>query len=48
MGMDEGSLPAGFERCLLTDEEMQLGPEGWRSLSDPFARWDEQAPQTAA
>jgi G3E family GTPase len=39
--MDEAALRAGFERCLLNDVEMGLGPEQWRSLPDPFAPWGE-------
>lgn len=28
-----------LEACCLTDEEMELGPEGWLSLEDPFPAW---------
>lgn len=38
--MDEGAIRAGFDRCLLTDEELALGPDGWAKLSDPFPSWD--------
>lgn len=37
-----------LDRCLLTDTEMATGPEGWKTLSDPFPAWfadnDEDAP----
>ena len=39
--MDEGMLRDGFERCLLTDEELMLGPDGWRAFEDPFPSWGE-------
>jgi hypothetical protein len=38
--MDEGAIRAGFDRCLLTDEELALGPDGWAKLPDPFPSWD--------
>lgn len=28
-----------LDACLLTDAEMQLGPEAWAALSDPFPQW---------
>jgi hypothetical protein len=28
-----------LEACLLTDDEMKLGLEGWKSLPDPFPAW---------
>ncbi|MEA5446369.1 zinc metallochaperone GTPase ZigA [Gammaproteobacteria bacterium AB-CW1] len=37
--MDEAAFRARLEACLLTDEEMALGPEGWQSLPDPFPEW---------
>jgi len=38
--LDEPALRARLERCLLTDEEMALGPEEWQTFSDPFGRWE--------
>jgi hypothetical protein len=32
-----------LDDCLLTDEEMALGVEGWRLLADPFGPWHEEA-----
>jgi G3E family GTPase len=37
--MNEQALRRGFDACLLSDEEMRLGPEAWRSLPDPFPAW---------
>jgi len=28
-----------LNRCLLTDTEMAAGPEGWKTLDDPFPKW---------
>lgn len=49
MNMDEDALRRRLDECLLTDEELALGPKGWRSLPDPFPRWafageEEEAP----
>ncbi|KAG2423004.1 hypothetical protein HXX76_015602 [Chlamydomonas incerta] len=39
--MDEGALRAMLDGCLLTDEEMALGPERWAAeLEDPLPPWD--------
>jgi len=40
MGMDQAALTASFDECLLTDEEMILGPEGWAAFPDPFPEMD--------
>ncbi|KXZ51905.1 hypothetical protein GPECTOR_11g339 [Gonium pectorale] len=38
--MDEQRLRAMLDECLLTDEEMALGPEGWAAqLEDPLPAW---------
>ncbi|MDP3273554.1 MAG: zinc metallochaperone GTPase ZigA [Deltaproteobacteria bacterium] len=39
VGMDEAALRAGFDHCLLADEELALGPSGWAYLDDPFEDW---------
>lgn len=40
LGMDEDTLKADLEQCLLTEEEMAGGPAEWeRRLSDPFPAW---------
>ncbi len=37
--MDEERLVGGLAGCLLTDEELALGPEVWESWEDPFPAW---------
>mgnify|MGYP004360975987 FL=1 len=40
--MDQDAVTSKFDMCLLTDDEMALGPEGWRSrFNDPFPKWRE-------
>lgn len=39
MRMDEAALRAGFDACLLTDDEMSLGPVAWSTMEDPFEQW---------
>ena len=35
-------ITAKFDACLLTSEEMELGPEKWIELfNDPFHEWQE-------
>jgi len=49
--LDQAAIIAKFDACLLTDEEMALGPEGWlANFKDPFLEWraateEEQAAQ---
>ncbi|MEW4527662.1 GTP-binding protein [Maioricimonas sp. JC845] len=40
--LDERLLRDSLDRCLLTDAEMDAGPYGWQSLSDPFPPWNVQ------
>ncbi|MGE4530221.1 MAG: hypothetical protein AB7C98_02745 [Acidithiobacillus sp.] len=42
MGMNESAIRAKLDACLLTDAEMQMGKEGWRTLPDPFSRWEQE------
>ncbi|MBL9129165.1 MAG: GTP-binding protein [Verrucomicrobiales bacterium] len=38
--MDAEAVRARLDACLLTDEEMALGPEGWMAkFQDPFLEW---------
>jgi hypothetical protein len=37
--MDEAALRGMLDACLLTDEEMAAGPEGWTELEDPLPEW---------
>ncbi len=40
IGMDKTKITAMLDGCLLTDAEMELGPEGWvRELDDPLPEW---------
>jgi G3E family GTPase len=41
--MDFVQLRSELEVCLLTDEEMAVGVEGWRMLPDPFGPWHDEA-----
>ena len=40
--IDFRQMRAELDACLLNDEEMALGVEGWRQLPDPFGPWYEQ------
>jgi G3E family GTPase len=48
--MERTDLEEALSLCLLKDEEMALGPDGWRALPDPFPRWirADQAPAETA
>ncbi|MDQ0123747.1 G3E family GTPase [Pseudomonas lini] len=42
--IDFAQLTADLDDCLLSDDEMALGAEGWSLLADPFGPWhDEEA-----
>ena len=41
--IDFAQLRTELDGCLLTDDEMALGVEGWRLLVDPFGPWHEEA-----
>lgn len=41
--IDFAKLTTELDGCLLTDDEMALGVEGWRLLADPFGPWFEEA-----
>ena len=40
--IDFAQLTAELDSCLLTDEEMALGAEGWQAWPDPFGPWYEE------
>ncbi len=46
--LDRERLTGMLDRCLLTDKEMTLGPEGWARFNDPFEYWDEEDDVEAA
>jgi hypothetical protein len=37
--MPKDEIIAGFNSCLLTDQEMNLGPIEWKKFNDPFPKW---------
>lgn len=37
--LDKQELKNRFDACLLSQAEMQLGPESWKSWPDPFPAW---------
>ena len=39
LDMDKDGLTSMLDACLLTDDELALGEEGWKQLSDPFSPW---------
>ncbi|MHC8317008.1 zinc metallochaperone GTPase ZigA [Pseudomonas sp. LB3P31] len=41
--IDFAQLTNELDQCLLTQDEMALGVEGWQLLSDPFGPWYEEA-----
>lgn len=40
--IDFALLSAELDVCLLNDQEMALGVEGWKLLNDPFGEWYEE------
>lgn len=38
--MDHAPMIAALEACLLTDAELDAGPDAWRDYEDPFPEWD--------
>ena len=40
--IDFTQLTAELDNCLLSDDEMALGVEGWRLMIDPFGPWHEE------
>ena len=43
--MNKEQLKRDFDSCLLTDEELALGEEGWKSFPDPFPQWNLEIPE---
>lgn len=46
--LDQAALTARFDACLLTDAEMEKGPEFWSTLPDPFPAWLPSEPAAEA
>jgi len=47
-GMDRDGIVTALNKCLLSDAEMDGGPELWKALDDPFAEWEEDEPDSDA
>lgn len=41
--IDEAAIVTDLEACLLTPDELQLGPSDWRAFPDPFPSTDPQS-----
>src|SRR5204863_7487590 len=41
--VDRHTLQSQLDACLLTDEEMAEGPEGWKNFADAFPSWSSHA-----
>jgi len=41
--VDRPTLQSQLDACLLTDQEMAEGPEGWKNLDEPFPSWSSHA-----
>lgn len=41
VNLDYGALKAALDACLLTDEEMALGPDAWMAFPDPLPAYNE-------
>jgi G3E family GTPase len=37
--MNKEELTASFDKCLLTDKELELGSEEWKRFKDPLPKW---------
>ena len=44
IGMKQDELISMLDECLLTDEELSQGEDGWLRFNDPFSRWAIGAP----
>jgi len=42
--MDRERINELLDRCLLTDAELDMGPDGWKSFVDPFPDWQVALP----
>lgn len=38
--LDEDHIREAMDECLLTNDEVRLGPLAWQELPDPFPKWD--------
>ena len=42
-GLDEEQASRALDACLLNEEELAAGPNGWRQFPDPFPQWIREA-----
>ena len=40
--MDQAAIEAAFQKCLLTEEELAAGVDGWREFDDVFPQLSQQ------
>jgi G3E family GTPase len=40
IGMDQATITAALDTCLLDDEEISEGPDAWIEYPDPFGPWE--------
>ena len=45
--MDRAALEAAFRHCVLTDDELAAGVEGWHAYADPFPGWSREDEEEA-
>jgi hypothetical protein len=38
--LDEAAIRADLDACLLDDDELRVGPDGWAFFPDPFDPWE--------
>jgi len=38
--MDEIAIYDSLQECLLTDQELSVGPQAWATFADPFPKWN--------
>ncbi|TVR12385.1 MAG: GTP-binding protein [Planctomycetota bacterium] len=46
--MDQAAITAALESCLLSDDELEQGEQGWLSMDDPFPAWPEASADAEA
>ena len=42
-GLDKDKITEALDNCLLTEEEVLLGKDYWKTLNDPFPYWNQSA-----
>ncbi|MEM6258441.1 MAG: zinc metallochaperone GTPase ZigA [Planctomycetota bacterium] len=43
MGMDRSKIEAELDKAVITEQELEAGPEAWSEFEDPFPAWDTRA-----